>query len=49
MDRNVVIKGLSRQAQFMGLPLPYALVVGAFWFLPFICVDFHLEVSRFSE
>ncbi len=36
MERNVVIAGLSRQAQFMGLPLPYALAVGAFWFLPFI-------------
>jgi type IV secretory pathway VirB3-like protein len=36
MDPSVVVIGLSRQAVFWGLPMPYALAVGAFVMVPFI-------------
>lgn len=36
MEKTPVILGLSRQARFLGLPMPYAMVVGAVTVLPFI-------------
>jgi type IV secretory pathway VirB3-like protein len=36
MEKTPVIFGLSRQARFLGLPMPYALAVGAMTVLPFI-------------
>lgn len=36
MEPSVVVIGLSRQAVFLGLPMPYALVVGALVMFPFI-------------
>ncbi len=36
MAKSVVILGLSRQAKFLGLPMPYAMGVGALTVLPFI-------------
>lgn len=38
MDKTPVILGLSRQAKFLGLPLPYAMAVGALTVLPFILI-----------
>lgn len=36
MERSAVILGLSRQAKFLGLPMPYAMAVGGMAVLPFI-------------
>lgn len=36
VERHSVILGLSRQARFLGLPLPYMLAVGALTMYPFI-------------
>ena len=36
MEKSAVILGLSRQAKFLGLPMPYAMAVGAMTVLPFI-------------
>lgn len=36
MEKSAVILGLSRQAKFLGLPMPYAMAVGAMSVLPFI-------------
>lgn len=36
MERTQVILGLSRQAKFLGLPMPYALMVGGLTVMPFI-------------
>ena len=36
MEPSVVVIGLSRQAVFWGLPLPYFLAVGALTMFPFI-------------
>ena len=36
MEKSAVILGLSRQAKFLGLPMPYAMAVGAITVLPFI-------------
>jgi type IV secretory pathway VirB3-like protein len=36
MEKTAVILGLSRQAKFLGLPLPYALMVGGMSVMPFI-------------
>ena len=36
MEKTPVILGLSRQARFLGLPMPYAMAVGAMTVLPFI-------------
>lgn len=36
MERHSVILGLSRQAKFLGLPLPYTLGVAAIAVYPFI-------------
>ena len=36
MEKTPVILGLSRQARFLGLPMPYAMAVGAVTVLPFI-------------
>lgn len=36
MEPSVVVIGLSRQAVFLGLPMPYALAVGALIMFPFI-------------
>lgn len=36
MEANVVVIGLSRQAVFLGLPLPYVLAVGGLIMFPFI-------------
>lgn len=36
MEPSVVVIGLSRQAVFWGLPMPYALAVGALTMFPFI-------------
>jgi type IV secretory pathway VirB3-like protein len=36
MEKSAVILGLSRQAKFLGLPMPYAMAVGAATVLPFI-------------
>lgn len=36
MDKTPVILGLSRQARFLGLPLPYAMMVGGLTVMPFI-------------
>ncbi|MGB3314621.1 MAG: VirB3 family type IV secretion system protein, partial [Albidovulum sp.] len=36
MEPSVVVIGLSRQAVFWGLPLPYFLAVGALIMFPFI-------------
>ena len=36
MERHSVILGLSRQAKFLGLPLPYTLGVAAITVYPFI-------------
>ena len=38
MEKTPVILGLSRQARFLGLPMPYAMAVGAVTVLPFILV-----------
>jgi len=35
MKQNVVVVGLSRQAQFLGLPLPYAMAAMALTIVPF--------------
>ena len=36
MEKTPVILGLSRAAKFLGLPMPYAMMVGAMTVLPFI-------------
>ena len=36
MEKSAVILGLSRQAKFLGLPMPYAMAVGAMTIMPFI-------------
>lgn len=36
MEKSAVILGLSRQARFLGLPMPYAMAVGAMTVMPFI-------------
>ena len=36
MEKTPVILGLSRQARFLGLPMPYAMAVGGLTVLPFI-------------
>lgn len=36
MEKTPVILGLSRQARFLGLPLPYAMMVGGLTVMPFI-------------
>ncbi len=36
MEKSAVILGLSRQARFLGLPMPYAMGVGAMTVMPFI-------------
>ena len=36
MEKTPVILGLSRQARFLGLPMPYAMAVGGVTVLPFI-------------
>jgi type IV secretory pathway VirB3-like protein len=36
MEKTPVILGLSRQARFLGLPMPYAMSVGGLTVLPFI-------------
>lgn len=36
MEKTPVILGLTRRARFLGLPMPYALAVGAMTVLPFI-------------
>ena len=36
MEKSVVILGLSRQAKFLGLPMPYAMAVGGLTVMPFI-------------
>lgn len=36
MEKTPVILGLSRQAKFLGLPMPYALMVGCIAVMPFI-------------
>ena len=36
MEKSAVILGLSRQAKVFGLPMPYAMAVGAASVLPFI-------------
>lgn len=36
MEPSVVVIGLSRQAVFLGLPMPYALAVGGLIMFPFI-------------
>lgn len=38
MEKTPVILGLSRQAKFLGLPMPYALMVGGMTVMPFILV-----------
>jgi type IV secretory pathway VirB3-like protein len=38
MGKTPVILGLSRQAKFLGLPLPYAMAVGGLTVLPFILI-----------
>lgn len=35
MKQSVVVVGLSRQAQFFGLPLPYAMAAMALTIIPF--------------
>lgn len=36
MEKSAVILGLSRQAKFLGLPMPHAMAVGGMAVLPFI-------------
>lgn len=36
MEKSPVILGLSRQAKFLGLPMPYVMAVGGMAVLPFI-------------
>ena len=38
MEKTPVILGLSRQAKFLGLPMPYAMAVGGLTVLPFILI-----------
>jgi type IV secretory pathway VirB3-like protein len=38
MEKTPVILGLSRQARFLGLPMPYAMAVGGLTVLPFILI-----------
>lgn len=38
MEKTPVILGLSRQAKFLGLPMPYAMAVGGLTVLPFIFI-----------
>jgi type IV secretory pathway VirB3-like protein len=38
MEKTPVILGLSRQAKFLGLPMPYAMAVGVLTVLPFIFI-----------
>ena len=40
MEKSAVILGLSRQAKLIGLPMPYALGVGALTALPFFWTQF---------
>lgn len=40
MEKSAVILGLSRQARLIGLPMPYAMGVGALTALPFFWSQF---------